>query len=170
MLAGGTIGGITAYSNGQDVLSGVVTGAIIGGAVGAVVGLGSGAILAGLKSGGTKFVSDLTAYITFGKEFGKWEDYAIAFSFGGLTKGLKFGNTEKFIADVFVRPAAVQLSKMGTRGKSFSIEKYSYDVISRSITFGMPTDLKPIARGLFSGYYDSLKSNNQYLLSYDNFI
>jgi hypothetical protein len=161
-VVGGAVGGITAANSGQDILTGVLSGAAIGGAVGAVFGLGSAAIVSGLASLGTKFASDLIALGTFGKEFCSWEDYAIAFAFGGLAKGLHLSLGWKFVSDVIIRPGANQLLKTGTRGLSFSFEKYAFDVFVRATSFGLPGDLKPLYRGIMRGYYDYLiKSQSQ---------
>lgn len=127
-LVGGTLGGITAYSEGQNILTGVLTGALLG-AVSSVLG---------------KTVTDLISVVFYGGEFGSWEDYAIAFVFGGVTGSLgsvtgKFAGlakTGKFVADVAARPLANQLVKMGTRGNTFNGNKYLYDVITRTVTYG----------------------------------
>lgn len=50
--------------------------------------------------------------------------------FAGLAKA------GKFAADVALRPAANQLVKMGTRGNTFNRDKYLYDVITRTVTYG----------------------------------
>jgi len=163
-VVGGTVGGITAANSGQDILAGILSGAVIGGAVGAVFGLGSAAIFSGLGSLGTKFASDLIALGTFGKEFGSWEDYAIAFAFGGLAKGFNLSLGWRFISDAIIRPGTNQLLKMGTRGLSFSLEKYAFDVFVRATAFGLPGDLRPLYRGVMRGYYDyfiKFQSNNE---------
>ena len=79
----------------------------------------------------------------YGGEFGSWEDYALAFTFGGLTGSLgsvtgKFAGLAKagkFVADVGARPLVNQLVKMGTRGNTFNGDKYLYDVITRTVTY-----------------------------------
>ena len=143
-LVGGTLGGITAYSEGQDILTGVLTGALLGAAVGAVVGIG-GAVLSGAVSSVlSKTATDLISVACYGGEFGSWEDYAIAFAFGGLTGYLgnvtgKFAGLAKagkFAADVAFRPGANQLVKWGTRGDPLYGDKYLYDVITRAVTYG----------------------------------
>ena len=143
-LVGGTLGGITAYSEGQDILTGVLTGALLGAAVGAVVGIGGAALSGAVSSALGKTATDLISVAFYGGEFGSWEDYAIAFAFGGLTGSLgsvtgKFAGLAKagkFAADVALRPAANQLVKMGTRGNTFNRDKYLYDVITRTVTYG----------------------------------
>ena len=143
-LVGGTLGGITAYSEGQDILTGVLTGALLGAAVGAVVGIGGAALSGAVSSVLGKTATDLISVAFYGGEFGSWEDYAIAFAFGGLTGSLgsvtgKFAGLAKagkFAADVALRPAANQLVKMGTRGNTFNRDKYLYDVITRTVTYG----------------------------------
>ncbi len=143
-LVGGTLGGITAYSEGQDILTGVITGALLGAAVGGVIGVGGVALTGGISSVLSKTVTDLISVTLYGGDFGNWEDYALAFAFGGLTGSLGsvtgklagVAKVGKFAADVALRPAANQLVKMGTRGSSFSKEKYFYDVATRAITYG----------------------------------
>ena len=80
----------------------------------------------------------------YGGEFGTWEDYAIAFAFGGLGGSLgsvagKFSGLAKgakFVSDVVARPLVNQAIKSGTRGKSLNAEKYWYDVATRAVTSG----------------------------------
>ena len=91
-----------------------------------------------------KTATDLISVAFYGGEFGSWEDYALAFTFGGLTGSLgsftgKFAGLAKagkFTADVALRPAANQLVKMGTRGNTFNGDKYLYDVITRAVIYG----------------------------------
>ncbi|MDY2888974.1 MAG: RHS repeat-associated core domain-containing protein, partial [Candidatus Caccosoma sp.] len=143
-LLGGALGGITAISNGQDILTGVLTGAVLGAAVGAVVGIGGVALSGAVSSVLGKTATDLISVAFYGGKFGSWEDYAIAFVFGGLTGSLgsvtgKFAGLAKawkFAADVALRPAANQLVKTGTRGGAFKVDKYLYDVIIRAVTYG----------------------------------
>ena len=143
-LVGGALGGITAYSEGQDVLTGVLTGALLGAAVGAVVGIGGAALSGAVSSVLSKTATDLISVAFYGGGFGSWEDYAIAFAFGGLTGSLgnvtgKFAGLAKagkFAADVALRPAANQLVKQGTRGDTLNGDKYLYDVITRAVTYG----------------------------------
>ena len=141
-IVGGILGGFTAASKEQDVLTGILTGAVLGAAVGAVIGIG-GAVLSGaISSFLGKTVNDLFSVALYGGEFGSWEDYAIAFVFGGLTGSLAnvtgafagLAKIGKFVADVAARPLANQLVKMGTRGGTFNRRKYMYDVIARSMT------------------------------------
>ena len=131
-------------SEGQDILTGVITGALLGAAVGGVIGVGGVALTGGISSVLSKTVTDLISVTLYGGDFGNWEDYALAFAFGGLTGSLGsvtgklagVAKVGKFAADVALRPAANQLVKMGTRGSSFSKEKYFYDVATRAITYG----------------------------------
>jgi hypothetical protein len=82
--------------------------------------------------------------VFYGGEFGTWEDYALAFAFGGLGGSLgsvtgKFSGLAKgakFASDVFARPYATQMTKAGTRGKTFNQDKYWYDVATRAVTYG----------------------------------
>ena len=143
-LIGGAVGGITAYSEGQDILTGILTGALLGAAVGAVIGIGGAALSGAVSSVLGKTATDLISVAFCGGEFGSWEDYALAFAFGGLTGSLgsvtgKFAalaKRAKLLTDVVVRPFANQLVKMGTRGGDFNGNKYLYDVISRTATYG----------------------------------
>ena len=143
-LVGGTLGGITAYSKGQDIFTGILTGALLGAVVGGIVGIGGVALSGAVSSVLGKTATDLISVVFYDGEFGSWEDYAIAFAFGGLTGSLgnvtgKFAGLAKagkFVADVALRPATNQLVKMGTRGNSFNANKYLYDVITRAVTYG----------------------------------
>ena len=168
-VIGGTLGGVSAYQSAKEsgksgwelagaTLLGVGTGAILGAGVGVVATAGTPYLMGGLASLGSKLIADTVAYTTFEKPFGSWEDYAISFVFGGLTKGLglKGAGVKGIIGtsiDVGARPAISQLVKMGTRGKTWSTDKYAYDVIVRATAYGMPKDLKPIYRGFMSGFY-----------------
>lgn len=144
LLVGGTLGGITAYSEGQDILTGILTGALLGAAVGAVVGIGGVALSGAVSSVLSKTATDLISVSFYGGEFGSWEDYAIAFAFGGLTgylgnvtgKFVGLAKAGKFAADVALRPGANQLVKWGTRGDPLNGDKYLYDVITRAVTYG----------------------------------
>ena len=141
-VIGGTLGGYTAYTNGEDVVTGALTGALLGAAVGGVIGIGGAALSGAVSSVLSKTTTDLMSVVFYGGEFGTWEDYAIAFAFGGLggslgsvtgsLSGLAKG--AKFVSDVMMRPLANQLTKSGTRGKSFNAEKYVYDVATRAVT------------------------------------
>ena len=141
---GGALGGYTAYVSGGDVSTGILTGALLGAAVGAIIGIGGAALSGAVSSSLGKTTTDLMSVVFYGGEFGTWEDYAIAFAFGGLggslggitgkLSGLAKG--AKLASDVMVRPLANQLTKSGTRGKSFNTEKYWYDVITRAATYG----------------------------------
>lgn len=155
-MVGGSLGGITAYSEGQDILTGVLTGALLGAAVGAIVGIGGAALSGAVSSVLSKTATDLISVSFYGGEFGSWEDYATAFAFGGLTGSLgsvtgKFAGLAKagkFASDVAIRPAANQLVKMGTRGNTFNGDKYLYDVITRTVTYG---GLRNIMKGNMFG-------------------
>lgn len=50
MGIGALVGGITAYSEGQDILTGVITGALLGAAVGGVIVVGGVALTGGISS------------------------------------------------------------------------------------------------------------------------
>ena len=141
---GGALGGYTAYTNDQDVLTGIFTGALLGAAVGAVVGIGGAALSGAMSSVLSKTTTDLMSVLFYGGEFGTWEDYAIAFAFGGLGGSLGsvtgrlsgVAKGAKFVSDVAIRPLTNQLIKSGTRGRSFNAEKYMYDVVTRALTNG----------------------------------
>jgi hypothetical protein len=153
-LVGGTIGGVSSYNNGQDVMSGIVTGALIGGAVGAVVGLGSPAMLAGFKSVAHKAVADYTAYTLYGKSFGGFEDYAVAFAFGGLTRGLNINGTSKMVLNSVGRALIDQGTEMSLHGEKFNLGKFGIDVFRRSVAGGLPSGSSALFKGVISGAYD----------------
>jgi RHS repeat-associated protein len=138
---GGALGGLTAYFENQDILTGILTGALLGASVGAIIGIG-GAVLSGaISSVIGKATTDFFSVAFFGGEFGDWEDYAIAFAFGGITGHLgQFTNNlakgSKFAFDVFGRPAVNQVVKFVLRGVPLNIDKYLYDVAIRSVTYG----------------------------------
>lgn len=73
--------------------------------------MGPTAIIAGAKSLINKFVAGLTAYTAFRKPMGFLGDYALAFAFGGLTRGF---------------------------GSSLNWDNYRYTFFSRAITYGLP--------------------------------
>ena len=65
------MGGYTAYSNGQDILTGIFTGALLGAAIGAVICIGSTAVLSGAFSSlAGKAVTDLFSVAFYGGSFG----------------------------------------------------------------------------------------------------
>jgi hypothetical protein len=153
-IIGGGIGGYSNYVNGQNVLSGIVTGAIIGGAVGLVVGLGTPAILAGAKSVAHKAIADFTAHSLYGKSFGGFEDYAVAFAFGGLTKGLKIKRAYKFTLNTVGRATVDQLTEMSLHGEQFNVGKFGVDVFRRSVSQGLPEGSSALFKGVIAGAYD----------------
>ena len=147
-VIGGVLGGYTAYSNGQDILTSIFTGSLLGAAVGAVICIGSTAVLSGAFSSlAGKAVTDLFSVAFYGGGFGTWEEYAIAFAFGGLSGGLgriisnggRIASTiaqgGKFVSEILLRPATNQAVKMGTRGTSFNKQKLFYDAVTRSATY-----------------------------------
>ena len=143
MVAGAVTGGITAYNNGYrgwdlvgQIALGGLTGAAIGAAVGLVAGMGTAAIIGGLSSVAGKFTSDVTAsVISQSWAFGSWEDYAISFVFGGISKGLLKGLVGKYLLNVIVSPLVTQVVQKGTRGAEFSIANYFYTAITNSATY-----------------------------------
>ena len=139
-VLGGALGGVTAYSENQDVNAGILTGALLGSAAGAIVGVGSTAILSSAVSSTIgKATTDIIGGVFYGEQYGTWEDYTVAFIFGGisgsLSGGSKFVKGTKAVLDIAVRPAVNQFVKMGTRGKQFDGKKYSYDVFTRGVTY-----------------------------------
>ena len=154
-VAGQVLGGITAAGNGTDIWTGMFTGGVLGAAVGGVFMLGPAALLSASESFIGKFVADFTALTLYGKPMGTWEDYALAFAFGGLIKGFGLSGSAKFFTNVLAIPLVNQLVHMGTgrQKDGFKLDKYGYDVFSRAITYGMPDSWKYIARGALSGFY-----------------
>ncbi|MDL2292471.1 hypothetical protein LJC17_02645 [Acholeplasma sp. OttesenSCG-928-E16] len=166
-ILGGVTGGINAYNNdvrGWDLVGGIalgtLTGAALGAAVGVVAGLGGVYLAGGVSSVFGKLTTDLMAYSTFGTPIGTWEDYAVAFVFGGLTRGL-FGKGPSIgnaIFDIGIRPAVNQFVKMGTgRQAGFDAEKYYYDVGTRAATYLFPSPWRSFARGITRGFWDMYK-------------
>ena len=182
LVAGAITGGVIAYNEGYrgwdlvgKIALGALTGAFVGAGVGFVAGMGTAAIVGGLASVAGKFVSDVTAsVISQSWAFGTWEDYAVAFIFGGLLKGLKIpgskllDKTVRAVMDIAVRPLINQVAKMGTRCNSFNAGNYAWTVFSRTITYGFgfwkfTTNLfgqefsiafgKSIFRGMLSGLW-----------------
>ena len=164
-VAFGALGAATAAANGTDIGAGFLTGVLVGAAVGAVAGMGGAYLAGGLASVGGKFAEDLFAYFLYGSPMGTWEDYAVAFVFGGLSNGL-FGpglgvgmsgitgapTPGGFLLDVFIRPAINQLVNMGTgRQDGFNKEKYVYDITTRAITYFLPNPIKSLSRGITKG-------------------
>ena len=176
VVVGGVLGGITAAQSGANILTGILTGMLLGGAVGAIAGLGGAYLLGGISSVLSKVVSDFISSIVSGtNSFGTWEDYSVAFVMGGLIGGSGVSSLIKKVLDVFVRPLANQVVKIGTRNADFSPAKFAYDVVSRALTsdinsgkislFGSSGNLlkpsypgisinfgKSLARGIFSGF------------------
>ena len=104
----------------------------------------------GAKGVTNRFTQDIVAFVTSGKPFGTIEDYAIAFTFGGVTNGM--GARAKFVIDVVVRPMVSQGVRSFTRGEEFSWSQYGRDLLIRAPTFGFSEDMRIIARGLLYGY------------------
>lgn len=163
-IAGGIIGGITAYNNNGDILAGIFTGMLLGAAVGAVIGLGGAAISAGIKSVIHKFIADYTAYSLYGKAFGEIEDYVVAFAFGGLTKGLKIGGYKKLLLNSFGRALVDQGTEMLLHNESFDFGKFSVDTLRRGMSYGLPEGSRSLFKGVISGAYD--KFSKEGYLSY----
>ena len=142
-IIGGTAGGITARANGQDIATGILTGALLGAAVGAIIGIGGATLSGAISTTMSKAVSDLINVSFYGGKFGTWEDYAVAFIFGGISGDLgsiagkykKVASFLKFGADVALRPFVNQLVKITTRGGEFDKQKLKADIITRAISF-----------------------------------
>jgi len=153
--AGGLI--TAGFTSGWDIgsmASGYMVGSLLGAACGAAYMLAPSAAFAGV---GNKFTADITAFAFFGKPIPlfdnfQWEGYAIAYTFGGMTKGI--GSGLKFGLDVGLRPAVNQWVLMGTRGKDWSTEQYIVDVLIRGTTFGIENSFaKSMLRGYGGGLY-----------------
>jgi hypothetical protein len=168
IIIGGILGGVTrgaiAYNDGArgwdlvgEIAIGTATGMVIGGAAGGVAAAGGAFLAGGVSSVFSKFTTDLFALTAFGTPISSWEDYAIAFTFGGLSQGL-FGKGPSLgggLSDILVRPAVNQLVKIGTgRQKEFQWDKYGYDIVTRGLTYGMKGPWKSFARGGIRGYWD----------------
>ncbi len=132
----------------------IIVGALIGGAVGAVVGLGYVAMVAGFKSVAHKAIADYTAYSLYGKSFGGFEDYAVAFAFGGLTKGLNITGINKLALNSVGRALVYQGTEILLHGEEFNIGKFGIDVFRRSIAAGLPQGSRALFKGVMSGAYD----------------
>ena len=113
-----------------------------------IIGIGGATLSGALSSLASKAVTDLIDVTLYGGEFGDWEDYALAFVFGGFTGSLndvinkggklasKLAKAGKFFSDVALRPAATQLLKNVTRGKTFDSNKFISDMVFRTVTYG----------------------------------
>ena len=53
-----------------------------------IIGIGGATLSGALSSLASKAVTDLIDVTLYGGEFGDWEDYALAFVFGGFTGSL----------------------------------------------------------------------------------
>ena len=136
IIIGGILGGATrgaiAYNEGSrgwdlvgEITIGTLAGATIGAAVGFVAGMGGAYLAGGISSVFSKFTTDLFALTTFGTPIGSWEDYAIAFIFGGFSQG-RFGKAPSLAGgflDIVVRPLANQIARIGTGRQSGFDEK-----------------------------------------------
>ena len=141
-----------------EYIGSTATGAILGAGVGGIISAGGAVLTSALVSTGNKFISDLFAYTLTGASFGTWEDYAVAFISGGLTKGLGMKGIVKAAYDVILRPAINQAVKIGTnRTETFNVEKYAYDVATRGLTTIAPSPWKAFYRGGFRSMWDLYK-------------
>ena len=164
-VIGGTLGGITAYNSAIDkdkeggdlfwaTMLGVGTGMVLGGAVGFVATAGPQFLVGGIAAVFGKAAEDFVAYTMFGAPWGTWEDYAIAFVFGGLIWGW-FGSKPSLGGaglDVLARPFANQLVRIGTgRQNGIERDKYRYDVGIRGASYLTPIPFRLYARGYAKG-------------------
>jgi len=137
-IAGGLLGGFTASKNGGNIFTGALTGAALGAVTGAIVGSGNIVMISGgLSKMASKAATDAMGYAIYGTNVGTWEDYAIAFVSGGTSalSGPAASKIDKVI-DVAIRPAANQLVKCGTRGKTFD-EKNIYTMLPQDLLLPM---------------------------------
>jgi len=95
----------------------------IGAGVGATLALGSGAIVAGLKSTGIQLAVDgISSLVTGTNQFGSFQEYALVFATSGIAKGgvdkvVKSGMWKtglNTIAELVVAPAVNELVEGGT--------------------------------------------------------
>lgn len=138
-----------------DYFGGTLCGALLGGTIGAIVGIGgAGLISSGLTSVGNKFISDLFAYSISGAPMGTIEEYAVAFITGGIGTGF----AKPFI-DIVINPLLTQISKMAFGHQdNFNGEKLFYDILTRGLTYTMPSQWKPFGRGTSKGIWFSLNN------------
>jgi RHS repeat-associated protein/uncharacterized repeat protein (TIGR02543 family) len=138
---GGALGVVTGGTNGftggwneDRAASGFMTGSLIGVAAGAgyMVNAGAGLASLGYKLAGDTVVSFVSEKPIPLFDHFRWEEYALAFAFGGLTNGLS--PDLKNGVNAFLQPVATQLAYMGTRGTSWSTEGYINDVAFEIIT------------------------------------
>lgn len=138
-----------------DYFGGTLCGALLGGTIGAIVGIGgAGLISSGLTSVGNKFISDLFAYSISGAPMGTIEEYAVAFITGGIGKVF----AKPFI-DIVINPLLTQISKMAFGHQdNFNGEKLFYDILTRGLTYTMPSQWKPFGRGTSKVIWFSLNN------------
>lgn len=134
------LGGSTSIQYGAEIGSqkfwiGFGTGALVGMAVFGIATYNPEYLAFGINSLYSKFQTDYITYTQFGAKWGTWEDYSVAFIFGGFIGG-RFGKLPNIAGgsiDSIVRPLVNQLVRMGTSSqKSFQDKKYYYDVITRA--------------------------------------
>lgn len=160
VIAGAAIGFTTQvvndYKDDGQVFNGSVSiGDYFGGTIGAIVGIGgAGLISSGLTSVGNKFISDLFAYSISGAPMGTIEEYAVAFITGGIGKVF----AKPFI-DIVINPLLTQISKMAFGHQdNFNGEKLFYDILTRGLTYTMPSQWKPFGRGTSKVIWFSLNN------------
>jgi hypothetical protein len=157
-IIGAIAGYITAWENGSDLLLGVITGAILGLAVGLVATHNITSFTSGLYSLGKKLLTDTTAYLSFGASFAFWEDYCISSIFGGMSGFLPTGL--KWVNEVISVPFSYQITKMGTRGFEFDLNKFAYSAGVRAITYNLNPMQKSVIKRFAKGFYYWWYSNN----------
>ena len=122
-----------------EYVGGTLTGSILGAGVGATIGLGGQAIIGGLISVGKTLVNDVVlSVVTDSNQFSSWQEYAVSFIFGGLTRyGAKNpGKVSKALSKLpewIVVPTVNQLIKSVFERKSFDKE----ELFTRIILNGM---------------------------------
>lgn len=85
---------------------------------------------------------------------GTIEEYAVAFITGGIGEGV----VKPFI-DIVINLLLTQISKM-TFGHqdNFNGEKLFYDILTRGLTYTMPSQWQPFGRGTSKGIWFSLNN------------
>jgi hypothetical protein len=164
-ILGGTLGYYTALDSGADIFTAVLMGAALGAGVGAIFAFGSAAIVGGMISVSHKVIADITAYGMFGKEFGGWESYTVAFIFGGLSSNA--GQVGKFMFNCIARPLVDQSTNIVLRNKVFNLEKFGVDVFRRSVSSVLPKEFQAFFKGVVAGAYDKYADENGSILRFD---
>ena len=150
----GVAGGATAYieatkrnEKGWDAvvptLIGAGTGVVLGAGVGFAVGVNPTKAPMAVAF---KLISDTTAYLTAGRPYDDWEDYAITAMSGAIPNPAL-----QYAVDVLITPAASQLVKMGTRGAKWDEDKYERDRLVNFISIPISMGFGPVIGGWYEG-------------------